>query len=295
MGVIILVQKAIPIVKNLAHVTANDLATQEQEAILQWTNTTNYAIASVESEINVKLLGWAYNGTQTVNNTLTTFMDDINTAIKNTFEDTPLDGIVSGVVFCTLGDKVMELQKGLTWVHNQAHVSFPKVNSSLLASNLSTSAITPSVEKAGSASSSILDSLVDSLWQTVLGGLYVSISLISMWLLYAIGGLVYCIWVYKRGKNSDNAPPTLVPPVTPSPSNEVLEQRWLTSNFYPPSLLTVPSPTHITQAQSSDQSLPLPSPVLMDNRKVVALNTGAPRKSTVASFYSRPSYYTADK
>lgn len=311
LGVVVTVQRSVPAIIDAVQAFAVNALEQERATVSQWVNNTNSVLSTTEGNINDSVLGWAYNGTGTINNTLTAFMSNINGAINDTLGDTPLYSAVSTVVYCTVGNKVATLQKGLSWVHENSQVSFPRVNGSILGTGTNAAVISAAMDKPHSAAGSVFDSVMDELWGAVLQGLYTSIALIALWLAFAIGGLIYCYKVYRRNnprkdprveESASKRRPPPPPPKMACPSNEHMEQRWLTPEFCPPSLLAsqqslsaAPSPIRATHAADSNYSLPLPSPVLFDNRKVPSREQATPRKSTVASILSERSHFITSR
>ncbi|KAI0541460.1 hypothetical protein GGR58DRAFT_511026 [Xylaria digitata] len=91
----------------------------------KWSDDANGVILSFSSEINDDILDKVTNGTVAVNNTLNTFLDEIDKGINTAFGDTVFKDLASEVVRCLLGLKIESVQKGLTWVHDHAHIDFP--------------------------------------------------------------------------------------------------------------------------------------------------------------------------
>ncbi|RAK82743.1 pheromone-regulated protein PRM1 [Aspergillus fijiensis CBS 313.89] len=91
----------------------------------EWANDTNTAILHVDSQINTNVLGWVNTSTTALNDTLNTFVDKTIDVLNGTFGDTILYEPLLEVFNCLIGLKVASVQKGLTWVHDHAHVDFP--------------------------------------------------------------------------------------------------------------------------------------------------------------------------
>ncbi|PYH45285.1 pheromone-regulated protein PRM1 [Aspergillus saccharolyticus JOP 1030-1] len=91
----------------------------------EWANNTNTAILHVDSQINDNVLGWVNTSTTALNDTLNTFVDKTIEVLNGTFGDTILYNPLLEVFNCLVGLKVASVQKGLTWVHDHAHVDFP--------------------------------------------------------------------------------------------------------------------------------------------------------------------------
>lgn len=96
-------------------------------ASAQWALDTNHVINNTNTDLNNDLFGWVNISTTALNDTLNTFLDKSNEVINVTFGGTPLYGAVSGIFDCVVELKVESVQKGLTWVHNNAHISLPEL------------------------------------------------------------------------------------------------------------------------------------------------------------------------
>lgn len=99
-------------------------------ASAQWAIGTNKAISSTSKDINKDVFGWVNTTTDAMNHTLNVFIDETTKVLNKTFGGTILYDPVKEVFNCLIGLKVAGIQKGLTWVHDHAHIDFP-----LLANN----------------------------------------------------------------------------------------------------------------------------------------------------------------
>ncbi|KAI1428414.1 hypothetical protein F5Y12DRAFT_23554 [Xylaria sp. FL1777] len=104
---------------------AEDVVQSLSNVSQKWSDDANGVILSFSDEINDDILGKVTNGTVAVNNTLNTFLDEIDKGINATFGDTIFNDLATEVVRCLLGLKIESVQKGLTWVHDHAHINFP--------------------------------------------------------------------------------------------------------------------------------------------------------------------------
>ncbi|KAI1099739.1 hypothetical protein F4804DRAFT_73155 [Jackrogersella minutella] len=91
----------------------------------KWANDANGVIGSFSTEVNDDILGKVTNGTTAINNTLNTFMSEIDKGLTTVFGDTMFKDLAQNTVRCLIGLKVESVEKGLTWVHDHAHVNFP--------------------------------------------------------------------------------------------------------------------------------------------------------------------------
>ncbi|KAL8768340.1 MAG: hypothetical protein Q9209_005374 [Squamulea sp. 1 TL-2023] len=99
-------------------------------ASAQWALGTNKAISSTSKDINQNVFGWVNTTTDAMNHTLNVFIDETTKVLNKTFGGTILYDPIQEVFNCLIGLKVAGIQKGLTWVHDHAHIDFP-----LLANN----------------------------------------------------------------------------------------------------------------------------------------------------------------
>ncbi|KAK9487416.1 hypothetical protein V1527DRAFT_404365 [Lipomyces starkeyi] len=112
------------------------VVTTLQSKAVEWANGTNTALATTETGMNADLFGWVWDATSSVNNTLNTFVDDMTSALDTVFGGTPLYTPIKDVVDCLITLKVQGIENGLTWVHDNAYISLPRVNEDIIGSVL---------------------------------------------------------------------------------------------------------------------------------------------------------------
>lgn len=122
------IEKEVPqLTGQVANFTAK-VVNSLNNASTQWANGANKVIVDTSSDFNHDLLGWVNVSTTAVNDTLNKFVDETTKVLNASFGGTPLYDPVKGVFDCLVGLKVAAFQKGLTWVHDNAHVRFPLLN-----------------------------------------------------------------------------------------------------------------------------------------------------------------------
>ncbi|KAI0518527.1 hypothetical protein F5B22DRAFT_69138 [Xylaria bambusicola] len=104
---------------------AEDVVKSLSDVSQKWSDDANGVILGFSSDINDDILGKVTNATSAVNDTLNTFLHEIDTGINTVFGQTLFKDLAKEVVRCLLGLKIESVQKGLTWVHDHAHVDFP--------------------------------------------------------------------------------------------------------------------------------------------------------------------------
>ncbi|KAL8829808.1 MAG: hypothetical protein Q9170_006010 [Blastenia crenularia] len=90
-----------------------------------WALGTNKVIADTNSDINHDVFSWVNTTTGAMNSTLNVFIEQTTNVLNKTFGGTVLYDPIHEVFNCLIGLKVAGIQKGLTWVHDHAHIDFP--------------------------------------------------------------------------------------------------------------------------------------------------------------------------
>ncbi|KAF3070886.1 Plasma membrane fusion protein PRM1 [Daldinia childiae] len=118
-------QKEIPELANQVGDFANQVVGTLDGVSQKWADDANGVITSFSTEINDDILGKVTNGTAAINDTLNTFMSEIDKGLNTVFGHTMFKDLAANTVRCLIGLKVESVQKGLTWVHDHAHINFP--------------------------------------------------------------------------------------------------------------------------------------------------------------------------
>lgn len=164
-------------------------------SVSNWTASTNAYITSKESDINRNVLGWVEEATSSVNSTVVEFMSEMDSKIQLVFEDTPLYHPIKAVVGCVLENKLIKISEGLTWVHNEANVKFPRVNGTqVFESEASDSdgSLTGLVFKTEEKLSSVLTQLEERYRDSLAIELAISLTLFGLWLLQILIAGLWC-------------------------------------------------------------------------------------------------------
>jgi hypothetical protein len=179
---------------------AEKVVTSLNNASMSWSNGVNGAVGSLDEKINDDILGWVNGTTTAVNNTLNGFVDEMSKTLNTTFGGTPLYDPIKEVLNCLIGLKIAGIQKGLTWVQDNAHISFPGVANdtfslgALAAKSDSDSAAELLADPNGKASDEITEAVnyvIEKLMSGIQTEALISTALILIWLFIAIGGYVY--------------------------------------------------------------------------------------------------------
>lgn len=169
-------------------------------ASMSWSKGVNSAVGSLDETINDDIFSWVNTSTTAVNNTLNAFVTEMSKTLNTTFGGTPLHDPIKEVLNCLIGLKIASFQKGLTWVQENAHISFPGVSNNtfslgaLAAKSDSDSAAELLADPNGKAKDEITEAVmyvIDKLMSGIQTEALIATALILIWLFIAIGGYVY--------------------------------------------------------------------------------------------------------
>ncbi|KAM0451677.1 hypothetical protein ACHAPV_009826 [Trichoderma viride] len=119
------VQKETPKLAQEVGQFAENVVETLQNVSQSWADGANGVVGGLNDDINHDLLDYVSNATEAVNNTINVFMDKMEEGLEFVFNDTILLGPIKSVLHCVIGLKIESVQKGLTFVHDHAHVEFP--------------------------------------------------------------------------------------------------------------------------------------------------------------------------
>lgn len=192
------IEKEVPALSSEVNAFANTVVDALNNASEAWAVSANGVISSTNEKINADVFGWAVNGTTAINNTINGFISHINDALNTTFGNTILYEPITQTLNCLLGLKVASIEKGLTWVHDNAHVTFPEFNNNTLSLGAATSLTNSSgadsfLSSTGSVSSDDITAAVVKLTNTMASGIQdetiISTCLVGIWVLVVLIGL----------------------------------------------------------------------------------------------------------
>ncbi|KAL7785153.1 hypothetical protein V8C37DRAFT_336510 [Trichoderma ceciliae] len=119
------VQKQTPALSREVGAFADNVVQSLQNVSQSWADGANGVITGLNDDINHDLLDYVSNATEAVNNTINTFLDKMEEGLEAAFNGTVLLGPIKSVLHCVVGLKIESVQKGLTWVHDHAHIELP--------------------------------------------------------------------------------------------------------------------------------------------------------------------------
>ena len=121
------VEKAVPELAEQVGGFAGEVVELLNNASAKFADNTNSVLTQTTDNLNEEVFGWLTNGTQNLNDTLNTFSRTMQIGIDQYLGGTPLKTAAEGIIDCLIGLKIESLQKGLTWLHDNAKISFPSI------------------------------------------------------------------------------------------------------------------------------------------------------------------------
>lgn len=188
------IQQEIPALAATVGDFAGDVVTFLEHASMKWANDSNGVILEFQGDINDKMFGHVRNATHAANDTIGKFDDTMHEGLNKAFGGVPpLEKFLSDIIDCLIGNKLDSVQKGLTWVNEQARVTLPlfPVDVFSLGANDSTSGNSSGTKFLSTPSSSVtdeitdaVDGVVETLWSSIIQQVVISIALFLTYLAY---------------------------------------------------------------------------------------------------------------
>ena len=216
-------EKEVPDLTDQVGAFSDKVVASLNNASEQWAIGTNAAISATNREINDNMLGWVGKSTSAINSTLVGFVDETTSVLNKTFGGTILYDPIMEVLNCLVLLKIQGVEKGLTWVHDNAHINFP-----LLANDtFSTGAVASLSSSDGSADSFLADPgsaasdkisaivarLIDGLEDAIRTEAIISTVILLIWVFIVLIGIIRALTLWRgrdklRGEGGASAYPS---------------------------------------------------------------------------------------
>ncbi|PSN61130.1 hypothetical protein BS50DRAFT_154773 [Corynespora cassiicola Philippines] len=194
---------------------AEQVVTSLNNASMSWSQGVNGAVDKLDTKLNDDIFGWVNQSTSAVNDTLNAFVEQMSDTLNDTFGGTILHDPIKDVLNCLIGLKIASFQRGLTWVQEHAHVSFPGVANDTFSlgalaelsdSDSASELLADPDGKTRDKVSQAIDHVVEKLLSGIQTEALISTALVVIWLLVSIGGLVYaCTHMCRRDSPTGTA------------------------------------------------------------------------------------------
>jgi hypothetical protein len=220
-------EKEVPDLTNQVGAFSDKVVASLNNASEQWAITTNAAIEATNKDINQNMLGWVNTSTTAINDTLVAFVDQTTKVLNTTFGGTILYDPIMEVLNCLVLLKIQGIEKGLTWVHDNAHIDFPllandtfstgAVASLADSSNPSDSFLASPGDAASDKISSAVARFIDQLKDAIRTEAIISTVILLVWLLVVFLGIARALMLWYgrdkvRGEGGAPAFPSTMPP-----------------------------------------------------------------------------------
>jgi len=143
-----IVVKEVPALANEAGGFADHVISSLNNASADWANGTNTVINNTNNDINHNLFGWVNITTGAVNDTLNAFINQTTGVLNQTFGGTVLYDPVTQLFNCLVGLKVAGIEKGLTWVSDNAQITIPELPNNTFSLGAAASIASPTPQNA---------------------------------------------------------------------------------------------------------------------------------------------------
>ncbi|KAK3906158.1 hypothetical protein C8A05DRAFT_12091 [Staphylotrichum tortipilum] len=193
------IQKEAPALADQVGDFTGDVVSTLQKVSTDWADDANGVVLKLQDDINSDVFGWVNNATTAVNNTLNTFDRELDKATTAVFKDTVLLNTARNLIGCVITRKVEAVQKGLTWVHDNAHVTLPLFSNTIFSqgANASVSGDSDLTSFLASPSSvttdeitSAVDQVVTKLRHGIVQEALISTALLLVYIIVVLMGVV---------------------------------------------------------------------------------------------------------
>lgn len=178
-----------------------------QTASELYINQTNMYILSQQESLNTELFGHIRDVSHNLNSTIVNFMGHLNSSITSVFGNTPFDGPLNTVVYCTIGRKLEKIELALTWIHSRLKIEIPLMPQDILSEIVRLT--NDNSQKIHSVMANSFDKLVTIYTKALWIEFIVSICIVGAWFLQLIIGLLVIwarIWVQKNENVTGDEP-----------------------------------------------------------------------------------------
>jgi len=203
------IEKEVPILADEIGDFAATVVAALNNASEEWANSANGVIKTTNDKVNDDMFGWVNTTTEALNNTLNTIVDDTTTVLNDTFGGTILYQPIMEVLNCLVGLKIAGIEKGLTWVHDNAHVTFPEFRTDVFslgaAASLTNSTTDPTASFLSSPGSVASDDITNAvvkvtnkLQSAIQQEAIISACVVLVWAFIMLCGLTYVLIAAMR-------------------------------------------------------------------------------------------------
>lgn len=189
------------------------VASSVNSSIYDWCNHTNSYILDYQDDINDSMLGWVNIATSSINNTVTTFITEMNTKLSDIFGGTIMYQPIQGVVGCVLTRKLQQVTKALTWVNKHSQISIETIDPDEYIKQIWNDGNQTNQDGMKEELSSLktdarkaMKTIIEDYRTSLRIELYISLGLIGLWLIIIVMGvIILSVTEYRRSKNNQQS------------------------------------------------------------------------------------------
>lgn len=199
-----------------------DVESLTDNATGTYVNQTNKDILSRQQLINDELFSGIKETSKSINSTINTFLESMNNTVNSVFEHTPFEKPVSTIVYCTIGRKLIKIEKGLTWITDNLSITLPS-----LPSDLNTKFLQATAKDFSKVADNITDGVqkvIATYKKALYIELYMSAAMFGIWVLqFLIGAIILTMRHYAR---KDNTSPFIIGSPKPLTEQQRMEYGY---------------------------------------------------------------------
>ncbi|EAW10558.1 pheromone-regulated protein PRM1 [Aspergillus clavatus NRRL 1] len=216
------VEKTVPELSTQVGAFADKVVDKLENASAAWANDANGVIGHMNQDLNQNVFGWVNTSTTALNDTLNTFVDKTTGVLNETFGGTILYEPLMDVFGCLIGLKVAGIQKGLTWVHDHAHIDFPLLPNDTFSrgaaasiasnnSDASDSFLADAGDQTSNKITEVVIRVVDKVEEGIRMETIISTAILLLWVFIALVGIVRALtlfWMRDRSRGEGGGAPS---------------------------------------------------------------------------------------
>lgn len=200
-------QKEVPALENQVIGFNDKVVNSLNNASVQWAIGTNKIIYDTNVDINDDVFGWVNTTTGAVNSTLNVFVDEMTGALNDTFGGTVLYDPIMEVLNCLVLLKIQGIQKGLTWVSDNARIDIPllpndtfSLGAAQKVSGSDTNILAARSDGAAAdAITDAIDHVVRAFAASIRQEAIVSTCILLVWVIIALSGIIRGFFLFYQG------------------------------------------------------------------------------------------------
>ncbi|KAL4908195.1 plasma membrane fusion protein prm1 [Aspergillus multicolor] len=225
------VENAVPELSAEVGAFADKVVSSLDNTSAEWAASANGAIGDMNTELNGKVIGWVNTTTLGVNKTLNAFVDKTTDVLNDTFGGTILYNPIKEVFNCLILLKIAGVQKGLTWVHDHAHIDFPTLGNDTFSLGAAES-ITDGdgsdsfLADTGASTSNKITEVVFRVTNAIESGIateaLISGFILLIWFINLLFGVIRALFLF-RGQDRNRGDGGPAPPASSDPNDGFLD------------------------------------------------------------------------